>query len=143
MKIGELARAARCTVETVRYYEREGLLPRAQRTPSNYRSYGEPHLDRLRFIRNCRSLDMSHDEIRALLTLRQQPEASCAGVSRILEAHITHVVDRISELSRLRDELQELRDRCQDERDIDSCGIIQSLEAATAEPPSGKPGHLC
>ena len=60
MKIGELARLTQCTVETVRYYEREGLLPVATRTEGNFRAYGPEHIERLRFIRNCRALDMSH-----------------------------------------------------------------------------------
>ena len=64
MKIGELAQIAQCTVETVRYYEKEGLLPSPARTAGNFRLYGLGHVERLRFIRNCRALDMSHDEIR-------------------------------------------------------------------------------
>ncbi|MGL6014243.1 MAG: MerR family transcriptional regulator, partial [Shewanella oncorhynchi] len=67
MKIGELAQAAQCTVETIRYYEKEALLPEPARTNSNYRDYNQRHLDRLSFIRNCRALDMTHQEIRALL----------------------------------------------------------------------------
>ena len=67
MKIGELADMAQCTVETVRYYEKEGLLPAPARTTGNFREYGAEHVDRLCFIRNCRALDMSHSEIRTLL----------------------------------------------------------------------------
>ena len=67
MKIGELAKATHTQVETIRYYEREGLLPQTVRTEGNYRVYGVEHLDRLSFIRNCRGLDMTPDEIRALL----------------------------------------------------------------------------
>ena len=62
MKIGELARLGQCTIETVRYYEKAGLLPPPGRTGSNYRHYGDAHVARLRFIRNCRALDMTHDE---------------------------------------------------------------------------------
>ena len=67
MKIGELAAASDTVVETIRYYEREGLLPEPARTESNYRTYGDVHLARLQFIRYCRGLDMSLDEIRVLL----------------------------------------------------------------------------
>lgn len=63
MKIGELAQVAQCTVETVRYYEKAGLLPETPRTAGNFRVYGPGHVERLRFIRNCRALDMSHEEI--------------------------------------------------------------------------------
>ena len=67
MKIGELAKAAQTQTETIRFYEREGLLPAAPRTDSNYRSYGQAHVERLTLIRRCRALDMNLDEIRALL----------------------------------------------------------------------------
>eukprot|EP01030_Chromulinospumella_sphaerica_P019117 gene19117-18994_t len=73
MKIGELALVAQCTVETVRYYEKAGLLPEPARTPGNFRVYGPEHLERLRFIRNCRALDMSQEEIHTLLNLADQP----------------------------------------------------------------------
>jgi DNA-binding transcriptional MerR regulator len=73
MKIGELAQVAQTTVETVRYYEKEGLLPETARTAGNFRVYGAAHLERLRFIRNCRALDMSHGEIHTLLGLTDRP----------------------------------------------------------------------
>ena len=79
MKIGELAQVGQCTVETVRYYEKEGLLPAPARTAGNFRQYGPIHVERLRFIRNCRALDMTHDEIRALLVLIEQPASDCGG----------------------------------------------------------------
>ena len=74
MRIGDLAQATLCPVETIRYYEREGLLPAPARSGGNYRLYGTQHVERLRFIRNCRSLDMTHDEIRTLLAFRDGPE---------------------------------------------------------------------
>lgn len=73
MKIGVLAKQADCPVETVRYYEREGLLPAPARTEGNYRLYSSEHLERLTFIRNCRTLDMTLDEIRRLLALMDSP----------------------------------------------------------------------
>ena len=72
MKIGELAKITDCQVETIRYYEREGLLPQAPRSESNYRIYGAEHTERLGFIRHCRSLDMTLEEIRVLLAKFQQ-----------------------------------------------------------------------
>ena len=102
MKIGELARLAQCSVETVRYYEKAGLLPPAARSDSNYRHYGDAHVARLRFIRNCRALDMTHEEVRALLGLVDQPENSCSGVNRVLDEHIAHVDVRIRELRLLK-----------------------------------------
>ena len=70
MKIGELAKLTDCQVETIRYYEREGLLPEPARSEGNYRLYTQAHVERLTFIRNCRSLDMTLEEIRSLLNLR-------------------------------------------------------------------------
>jgi Cd(II)/Pb(II)-responsive transcriptional regulator len=109
MKIGELAKAARCTVETVRYYEKEGLLSKPDRTAGNYRSYGAAHLERLCFIRNCRALDMSHEEIRALLGAMDRPSADCSPINVLLDRHIAHVDRRISELVRLKEQLTVLR----------------------------------
>ena len=109
MKIGELARLGQCTVETVRYYEKAGLLPPAARTGSNYRHYGDAHVARLRFIRNCRALDMMHDEVRALLGLVDQPANDCGGVNRVLDEHIAHVEVRIKELKQLKQQLVALR----------------------------------
>ncbi|WP_146053956.1 MerR family transcriptional regulator, partial [Pseudomonas syringae] len=74
MKIGELAKLTDTQVETVRYYEREGLLPAPARSDGNYRLYTQAHVERLSFIRNCRSLDMTLEEIRSLLNLRDSPQ---------------------------------------------------------------------
>lgn len=73
MRIGELAKATDTQVETIRYYEREALLPQPGRTEGNYRVYGPEHVERLSFIRYCRSLDMALDEIRALLRMKDSP----------------------------------------------------------------------
>ena len=75
MKIGELATLTRTQVETIRYYEREGLLPAAPRSDGNYRIYGPEHAERLAFIRQCRSLDMAINEIRVLLRFKDSPSA--------------------------------------------------------------------
>jgi Cd(II)/Pb(II)-responsive transcriptional regulator len=142
MKIGELARVAQCTVETVRYYEKEGLLASPARTAANYRSYGHAHVDRLLFIRNCRALNMTHEEIHALLGLMDQPAGDCGGVNQLLDEHITHVEVRIAELSQLKQQLSELRQRCQSEKAMDSCGILQGLASMEAEPRHERHTHL-
>ena len=105
MKIGELAQAAQCTPETVRYYEKAGLLPPPSRSDGNYRVYGPAHLERLVFVRHCRALDMTHEEIRELLELRDVPDADCAQVNVLLDAHIEHVERRIRDLNTLREQL--------------------------------------
>ena len=127
MKIGELATIAQCTVETIRYYEKENLLPAPARTAGNYRSYEQTHVDRLRFIRNCRALDMSHEEIRSLLTLMDNDQAGCSPVNALLDEHIGHVKTRIAELRHLEKQLLELRRQCGHEQAMDECGILHGL----------------
>jgi Cd(II)/Pb(II)-responsive transcriptional regulator len=127
MRIGDLAQATLCPVETIRYYEREGLLPAPARSDGNYRLYGTQHVERLRFIRNCRSLDMTHDEIRTLLAFRDGPEEKCDEVNALLDEHIGHVAHRIRELKSLERELKQLRSQCYDIRTVSDCGIMQSL----------------
>ena len=126
MKIGELARAAGTQADTIRYYEREGLLRAPARTESNYRQYDASHLARLRFIRHCRSLDMALDEIRALLRFQDAPAAHCGEVNALLDEHIGHVAERIRELQRLQRELKALRAQC--DAAGASCGILDTLE---------------
>ncbi len=142
MKIGELAFKAKCSTETIRYYEKAGLLPPAARTDSNYRQYTPAHLERLRLIRNCRSLDMSHDEIRALLQALDAAVQDCAPVNQLLDEHIGHVDARIRELALLRQELVALRQRCSEGRAVERCGIIEGLNAMDASRGPGHGSHL-
>lgn len=131
MKIGDLAKAARTQVETIRYYEREGLLPEPARTESNYRTYGQEHLQRLAFIRHCRSLDMTLEEIRALLRFKDDPAGNCESVNGLLDEHIGHVAERIRELKRLQAELKQLRAQC--DAAGAACGILESLDKDAKE----------
>ena len=101
MKIGDLSKLTQTQVETIRYYEREGLLPEPDRTEGNYRIYGEAHAERLAFIRHCRSLDMALDEIRQLLRFKDDPASDCGDVNALLDEHIGHVSRRIKELKSL------------------------------------------
>ena len=137
MKIGELANIAQCTVETIRYYEKEKLLPAPARTAGNYRHYEQTHIDRLRFIRNCRALDMSHEEIRSLLTLMDNDQSGCSPVNALLDEHIGHVKARIAELRHLEKQLLALRKQCCREQPMDECGILHGLAEmqTTAQPP--------
>lgn len=141
MKIGDLARKAGCQVETVRYYEREGLLPAPARTEGNYRLYGSQHLERLVFIRNCRTLDMTLEEIQRLLALRDLPHESCAGINSLVDEHIEHVEARINSLLALRDQLTELRDRCNSPQESEDCGILRQLNVSGGVQPLPDDGH--
>jgi Cd(II)/Pb(II)-responsive transcriptional regulator len=127
LKIGELAKRSGCPVETIRYYERIGLLMPPQRTGNNYRAYSERHAERLQFIRHCRALDMGLDEIRVLLEVRDAPEQECTDVNELLDRHIERVGAKIAELATLERQLTQLRGCCVATRASHSCGILHAL----------------
>jgi Cd(II)/Pb(II)-responsive transcriptional regulator len=133
MKIGELATESSTPIETIRYYEREGLLPAPARTQGNFRVYETEHLERLLFIRYCRGLDMSLDEVRVLLKFKDAPHEDCGDVNVLLDQHIGHVTRRIKELRTLEKQLKELRQRCGETRSADQCGILSGLSDASKE----------
>jgi Cd(II)/Pb(II)-responsive transcriptional regulator len=134
MRIGELASATQTTVETVRFYEREGLLPAPSRSTGNYRLYTASHVERLAFIRHCRNLDMTMDEIRQLLRFRDAPSEECSHVDALLDEHIGHVAQRIRELRKLERELRTLRARCTGPGTGAACRILEELDGAVAHP---------
>lgn len=130
MKIGQLADATGTQTETIRYYEREGLLPLAVRTSSNYRVYDSRHVERLAFIRHCRCLDMTRDEIRVLLHFKDALDENCGAVDALLDAHSNHVVTRIRELQALEAELRALQLLCSPGHLAGDCGILGGLATA-------------
>jgi Cd(II)/Pb(II)-responsive transcriptional regulator len=145
LKIGDLSKAAGTPVDTIRFYEREGLLAPPQRSGGNYRMYGTRELERLAFIRHCRCLDMSLDEIRVLLRHMDVPGTDCGEVDAVLDSHIGHVVARIRELRALEKSLRALRGRCTEGEAHTDCGILEGLqqEAAAHDHAAGrKKGHL-
>ncbi|MDR1947668.1 MAG: Cd(II)/Pb(II)-responsive transcriptional regulator [Desulfovibrio sp.] len=131
MKIGELAKRTGCRVVTVRYYEKEGLLAKPERTEGNYRLYGQDDLERLEFIMHCREHGMKPAEIRELLLFRDNPRRDCTWVSDLISAHIADVDERIASLKHLREHLEQLRGRCGGEQSGEVCGIIRSLDDRT------------
>jgi len=141
VKIGELALVARCTVETVRYDENEGLLPAPARTAANYPRSGDSHFKRLRFIRNCRALDMTHGEIRTPLGRMDLSGDDCGGVNQLLDEHISHVDVRIVELSQRKQQRNELRQHCQSKQGTNACGILRGLASVETQPRPDRPTH--
>ena len=127
-KIGELSAATETSVETIRYYERAGLLPAPQRSEGNFRLYDDANVERLNFIRACRALDMSLDEVRVLLGFRDGAEGDCTVVNELLDEHIEHVQARIQELHELARELQTLREQCAEVQAAGACGILRGLD---------------
>ncbi|MEH0168552.1 Cd(II)/Pb(II)-responsive transcriptional regulator [Roseateles microcysteis] len=144
MKIGDLSAASATPIETIRFYEREGLLPAPARTQGNFRVYEVPHLERLQFIRYCRGLDMSLEEVRVLLRFKDAPDEGCGDVNALLDEHIGHVSKRIKELRALEKELKRLRQCCGDVRPADQCGILAGLTEASQDhaQPEHSSGHL-
>ncbi len=140
LTIGALAHRMQCQTETIRFYEKAGLLPPPARSGGNYRLYGQVHLERLTFIRRCRSLDMTLDEIRVLLQLRDKPADNCMEVSSVLDEHIRHVADRIDELRLLQKQLHELRKLCAS-ADQQGCGILKELARRPDEPQAPAPAR--
>jgi Cd(II)/Pb(II)-responsive transcriptional regulator len=136
IRIGELARTTGLRVDTIRYYEKEGVLPSPARSDGNYRLYGPAEVERLRFVRNCRDLDLSLDEIRALLQLREAHATACGGAEAVLDAHLGHVRDSLRALRGLERELIALRARCGQAPDAAPCGILSALDAAGPADPS-------
>ena len=126
MKIGELAMATSTKVETVRYYEKIGLLPPPARTVSNYRSYGSEHLARLSFIRRARDLGFTLDSVRDLLDLSDQKNGSCDAVDLIATSHLESIERKIADLSALQGELSRVLRSCR-KGTIAECKIIESL----------------
>jgi Cu(I)-responsive transcriptional regulator len=124
--IGALARATGAKVETVRWYEKVGLLPAPARSTGNYRTYGEAHLGRLSFIRRARELGFSLDQIRALLGLVGQPDLPCEAVDAIAREHLAEVDRKIADLQALRRELDSLIGQCGCGT-VSECRIVEAL----------------
>ena len=112
MKIGELASATATKVETVRYYEKIGLLALPARTSANYRAYGNEHLARLSFIRRARDLGFTLEAVRELLTLSDDKARSCEAVDSIARVHLADIERKISDLAALRTELDRVIGSC-------------------------------
>jgi len=126
LNIGELARVTGTKVETIRYYERIGLLPAPPRTAANYRAYSAAHVGRLSFTRRARDLGFSIEQIRALLDLSDQHDRPCEAVDLIAREHLAEVDRRLADLRSLRRELSALIDQCL-HGTVAECRIIEAL----------------
>ncbi|HWU17188.1 MAG TPA: helix-turn-helix domain-containing protein [Devosia sp.] len=124
--IGELSRRTGVKVPTIRFYEQIGLMPEPPRTQSNQRRYGKVEADRLSFIRHSRELGFEVEDIRALLAMTAEPQASCHQADSIARSHLSEIDRRIASLQALRDELTRMVDECGHGRICD-CRIIEAL----------------
>ena len=126
LAIGDLAKATGTKVVTIRYYEQAGLLPAPRRTASNYRAYDTGHLQRLRFIRRCRDLGFSVDQVRELLAMTENGDRDCCTIDQIARAHLKTVRQKIVDLSRLASELDRISSQCRGGT-VAECRIIEAL----------------
>jgi DNA-binding transcriptional MerR regulator len=126
LSIGDLAKVTATNVETIRYYEKIGLMPPVARTAGNHRAYDTAHRDRLAFIRHSRELGFNLKDIRALLELSDLPDASCAKVDGIARRHLDGVRCRIARLKTLENELERMIGECHGGT-TDRCRVIEVL----------------
>ena len=136
LTIGELGKATATKVETIRYYERIGILPEPDRTRANYRAYTRRDLERLSFIRRARDLGFPLDQVRALLALADRRDQSCATVDALAGAHLAEVERKIADLQALQRELSSLLAQCR-RGAIADCLIIEALGPVVAAPGDG------
>lgn len=128
LTIGELATRAGVNIQTVRYYERRGLIPKPARTRSGYRQYRPEAADRLRFIRRAQDLGFALEEIAELLALRVRHASACATVERRAREKIAIVDRKIGELRRMKGTLERLAAACQAREPTSDCPILEALE---------------
>ena len=130
LSIGELAKETGVKVVTIRYYEQIKVMPTPSRTEGNYRAYKQEHLNRLRFIRRCRDLGFTLDQIRNLLGLSTQGKQDCSGIDRITAKHLKDIERKVSDLRRLAAELRRINRRCPGNGLIANCRILEALSPA-------------
>jgi MerR family copper efflux transcriptional regulator len=133
LTIGKVARRAGVGVETVRFYQREGLIEEPPRPESGWRHYPEEVVSRLRFIRRAQDLGFSLKEIDELISLQLDPAADRGDVKARAEAKITEIEEKIRDLSRMKDALVRLSGACSGEGSIQECPILEALDGTTPE----------
>ncbi|KAF0094408.1 MAG: MerR family transcriptional regulator Zn(II)-responsive regulator of zntA [Puniceicoccaceae bacterium 5H] len=127
LTIGQLARQTGVTVETLRFYEKEQLLPQPIRLSNGYRAYTQQATDRVAFIQRSKALGFSLKEIRELLALRQDENSDAADYHHVVEEKLQHIQEKIDDLQRMRDALQGLLEACPGEGTAETCPIARTL----------------
>lgn len=127
MRIGELAQATHTGVDTIRYYERIGLLPPAKRNANGYREYSEAHREQLAMARECRALDMPLADIQQLLCAMRQPDQACQEIDELIARQLAQVQQRLDALQTLETRLRALQASCGKPLRTAECGILKAL----------------
>jgi Cd(II)/Pb(II)-responsive transcriptional regulator len=130
MQIKQLASATGVDIETIRFYEKQGLLPEPARKENGYRDYDVAHLERLSFIRHCRALEMPLSQVAVLLGFVDQPGEDCDDVNLLVDQQLAKVRARLQSMQALEKQLLQLRARCTEERGAHACGILTELVSA-------------
>lgn len=130
MKISDLSRATGVDVDTIRYYEKAGLLAAPAREANGYRSYGDPHLERLAFVRHCRALDMPLAEVKRLLDFVAGARDETGDIDALIQGQLLRVRARLKSLRALERQLVSLQGSCDADHSSHECGILQELVAA-------------
>jgi Cu(I)-responsive transcriptional regulator len=133
LSIGELSKASGVKVVTIRYYEQIKLMPSPLRTEGNYRAYKLDHLHRLQFIRRCRDLGFTLDQVRELLRLSLQAKRDCSGVDQITAKHLQDIERKIVDLKSLAAELRRINRQCPGNGTIADCRILEALSPSNVD----------
>jgi len=133
LTIGQLAKAAKVNIETIRYYERRGLMPEPPRLESGYRQYSPDFVVRIRFIKRAQELGFSLKEITELLALRVDPQTSCSEAKRHAQAKIANIEGKIQTLQRMRQTLIELAAVCDEDGTTGDCPILEALNSGNSQ----------
>ncbi len=128
LTIGQLAGKVHVNLETIRFYERRGLLPEPPRNKSGHRQYSQEAVKRTEFIKRAQKLGFSLKEILELLSLRVEPGRTCADIKARAEAKIRDIEQRIADLKQMREALSKLADQCKGRGPIGKCPIIEELD---------------
>jgi MerR family copper efflux transcriptional regulator len=128
MTIGQVAKGADVGIETVRFYEREGLIEKPPRRESGYRAYPADTVDRVRFIKRAKELGFSLKEIKELMALRIAPDTACGQIKKRAEAKIEDIEDKISSLQRMSQVLRKVTAACGGKGSVSECPILDALE---------------
>lgn len=142
MTIGQLAKSAEVGVETIRFYEREGLIEEPPRRASGYRQYPAETVERVRFIRRAKELGFTLKEIKELLSLRAAPRTRCADVRRRAEAKVRDIDEKVRTLQAMRKALTKLIAECSGQGPVTDCPILEAL-GSDAEKESSDSGPRC
>lgn len=127
MTIGQVARQTGVSVETIRYYEKEGLVDEPERNPSGYRQYPAETIKRILFIQRAKAIGFTLREIHDLLSIQEKPEACCGDLLSRAESKMAEIEAKINELQRMKNALQMLTTECVSDNGLDNCPILDAL----------------